>query len=57
MAKEKEDTEGRLSLVVGVENKELILQASAKDGRSMNQWATRVLRAAAIADLEEGKDG
>ena len=55
--KTKKTDEGRLSLVVGPDTKRLILEASEKDDRPMNQWATRVLRAAAIADLEEGKDG
>ena len=43
----------RLSLRVGKENKTLIRQAAKKDGRPMNQWATRALRDAALADLKK----
>ena len=44
MAGKNKNPDDRLSLCVGIKNKKLIVKAAEKDDRSMNKWATRVLR-------------
>lgn len=52
MANKADSSETRLSLQPGARIKKLIRRAAKKDGRSMNQWAIRVLHDAADSALK-----